>query len=357
MTSLTNASRSIGLFGGTLRALLVPRRLLPVLVVATPLLVAQVVLSPDPLAGPIGLALCASFWLTAPFAYRWLFPLDDKSNRTFRLVRFGVYVVFGIAIVFVVGGIVPELLGMRITFLTDRWSLLVSCALFLVGGWGLGRDIEFEQSLTKTMERAAALAREKERAELLALRSHLDPHFLFNTLNAIAEWCRDDGLAAERGILELARMLRSILEGTKGAAWPITRELELVRSLFELHLIRDPTLYTLEWDVPPNLGSIEMPPLLLLPIAENALTHGPLRGARGPLRLEVSEDDESVTIAIENAGAFGGRRAEGQGLSLIERRLELAYEGRAFFEIGNAGTEPRTRATLVLPKHHSVEPA
>jgi two-component system sensor histidine kinase AlgZ len=357
MTARVTPAQKSPLFFETLRALLVPRRLVPLLLIATPLLVAQVALSPEPLAGPIGLALCASFCITAPFLYRWLFPMDDTPSRTPGVVRFGIYVAFSVVVVYVVGGVVPDLLGMRFTFLTDPWSLVVSCALFVVGGWGLGRDVELEQSLTRTKERASALEREKERAELLALRSHLDPHFLFNTLNAIAEWCRQDGEAAERGILELARMLRSILEGTKGTAWPLERELDLVKSLFELHLFRDPTLYTLVWKVQDRIA-IELPPMLLLPIAENAVTHGPLEGSRGELSVEVSADDERVTIAIENPGRFRGRRAEGEGLSMIERRLALAYEGRARFVIENVGTEtePRTRATIVVPKHHSLEP-
>ena len=54
------------------------------------------------------------------------------------------------------------------------------------------------------------LERAAERAQLLALRAHLDPHFLFNTLNAIAEWCRQDGEIAERAVLQLSSMLRAM---------------------------------------------------------------------------------------------------------------------------------------------------
>ena len=87
----------------------------------------------------------------------------------------------------------------------------MSLALFLVGGFGLGRDIWFEDRLARAEARAVALAREAERAQLLALRAHLDPHFLFNTLNAIAEWCREDGETAERAVLRLSAMLRTVL--------------------------------------------------------------------------------------------------------------------------------------------------
>src|SRR4030095_12586183 len=61
--------------------------------------------------------------------------------------------------------------------------------------------------------RRGDLGRGAERAELLALRSPLDPHFLFNTLNAIAEWCREDGEIAERAVMRLSAMLRTVLAG------------------------------------------------------------------------------------------------------------------------------------------------
>ena len=59
------------------------------------------------------------------------------------------------------------------------------------------------------------MQRDAESARLLALKNHLDPHFLFNTLNAIAEWCRTDGEVAERAVLQLSSMLRVILEGVQ----------------------------------------------------------------------------------------------------------------------------------------------
>src|SRR4029077_13534367 len=131
------------------------------------------------------------------------------------------------------------------TLLTAPTSVVVFLALFLVGGWGLGRDMWLENELARAGARATLLAREAEGAQLLALRSHLDPHFLFNTLNAIAEWCREDGETAERAVLQLSAMLRTVLEGVKIPTWPLARELELARTLFALHLLRDPELFTI----------------------------------------------------------------------------------------------------------------
>ena len=65
--------------------------------------------------------------------------------------------------------------------------------------------------------------READHAQLLALRSHLDPHFLFNTLNAIAEWCREDGEVAEQAILQLSSMLRTMMTGISTTTWPLAK--------------------------------------------------------------------------------------------------------------------------------------
>ena len=126
--------------------------------------------------------------------------------------------------------------------------------------------------------RARALAEEAERAQLLALRAHLDPHFLFNTLNAIAEWCRSDGVQAEEAILKLSAMLRRILEGVKAPTWPLSRELGLVHDLLDLHRIRDPERFDVVWRVPDPIPDVSVPPMLLLPLADNAVKHGPRQG-------------------------------------------------------------------------------
>ena len=88
-----------------------------------------------------------------------------------------------------------------------------------------------EATQAEEASRGEALTREAEHAQLLALRSHLDPHFLFNTLNAIAEWCRSDGLVAEKAILQLSSMLRTMMTGIQETGWPLAKELELPQEL------------------------------------------------------------------------------------------------------------------------------
>ena len=332
----------MSLLRDTLLALTAPRRLVPLALVSVPLVAAQHSLSRDPLAMPLGVLMCLAFALLGPYLWRRIAAPDGRIAPLGLLA----YAASGALVVAILAVAIPRALGIGLTLLTGRESVFVSLALFWVGGWGLGRDIEFEAGLAREQARAEALAREAERAQLLALRGQLDPHFLFNTLNASAEWCRTDGEVAERAVLQLSSMLRTILAGVPLAAWPLQRELDLCRDLFALHLIRDPNLFSLRIDGDP--GDLQIAPLLLLPLAENAVKHGPAAGHRGAIELRVARDDNGASITLDNPGPYHGPRDGSEGLPTVHRRLALAYpDGRATLTLES--TPNGTRATLRLP--------
>jgi hypothetical protein len=331
-------------FASTWRALVEPRRLAAILVVCVPMVVAQGTFSRDPLAAPLGIALCVTFVLLAPASYRVL-VLDEERISLARVLA---YVVLAVVSVGALGLGAPRALGMGWTFLTNPVSVGISMALFLVGGWGLARDIDLESRLERERLRAETLAREAERAQLLAIRANLDPHFLFNTLNAIAEWCRQDGEVAERAILKLSAMLRTVLDGVRTPTWSLERELELVRALFELHAVRSPSAFTLEWDVDERALAAPIPPLLLLPLAENAMKHGPNAGFTGTVTFAVTLGAEVLDVSIVNPGEYRGPREGSGGIPTVERRLAFAYGGGAKLWIGSVAGG-RSRVTVTLP--------
>ena len=310
--------------------------------IAVPLIVAQARWSQDPLAVPLGISYVLAFLALGPVSYRVLFP--DGLDWSHGAVRVVLYTLVGVGVMLMLGVGVPRLLKMHETLLTDRTSIAVTTAFFLVGGWGLARDIGFERRLER-------LELENERAQLLALKAHLEPHFLFNTLNAIAEWCRIDGEVAERAVLALSAMLRVMLDGVKATTWPLEKELELAQRLFELHLLRDRSLFTLECVVPRPVPAVSVPPMCLMTLVENAVKHGPAAGHKGLIRLEVRGDPRTVTVSLENPGPFRGPRAGSDGLPTLEKHLKLAFGSKARFDIEAVGSE-RTLATLTFPMEH-----
>ena len=336
----------VRLVRSTLRSLAMPRRLIPIVLVCLPLVAIQARYSRDSLATPLAVAMCVLFVLVAPVSWRILFPEEVSLGQ--GLVRLALYAATGAGVVLSIGVVVPRLLHMGYSFLTQSETLLVCLAFYLVGGWGLGRDIGHEKTLAREKARVAALAREVERTHLLAIRAYLDPHFLFNALNAIAEWCREDGRVAEQAVLQLSAMLRSVLEGVRAPAWPLAKELGLAGNLFAMHLLRDPGLFQLTVEVEPGLEDVPVPPMVLLPLAENAVKHGPAAGHRGAIRLAVRAHESNLLVTLENPGHFRGPRPGSDGLPTLERRLALAYGGQARLAIDEAAG--RTTVELVLPR-------
>lgn len=331
------------LFISTLRAIAAPRRLIPVALVTGGLVLVELATGIAPVGALHALVMCSAFVLFAPTSWRVLFSGDAPRAPLDTAWRLAVYAATGALVVGVLGWLLPFSVAMRSTLLTDAAGLPVTLVLFWVGGWGLGRDVDLELSL----ERARA---HRDHAQLLAVRAHLDPHFLFNTLNAIAEWCREDPAEAERATLRLAAMLRLMLEGITEDRWPLERELDLVRDLWALHHARDPERFSAEVSVDAPIQRASVPPLLLLPLAENAMTHGVWRGGRGAVLLRATRDDDQVCVVIDSPGAYGGPRERGHGLSTVRERLALAFGPRGALDIGpTPDDEARTRVALSFP--------
>src|SRR5262249_55491678 len=141
-------------------------------------------------------------------------------------------------------------------------------------------------------------------------------------LNAIAEWCRTDGVTAERAVLELSALLRAVLSGIKEPSWPLDKELDLAKTLLSLHLRRDPKMFVLEWRIDDAARSIDVPPMILLPLVENAVKHGPAKGHKGTLVVAAKKKNSStLEVVVENSGPFHGPRPGSHGVPTIERRL------------------------------------
>jgi two-component sensor histidine kinase len=330
----------------TLRALAAPKRFFPIVLLAVPILMTQG-WSPSVWAYPVGIAMILSFVLIAPASYRWLFHGDVLAHKTHIVVRGALYIGIAVATLGLLGYVFPLMVDMSATFLTFPSSLYVCGGLFIVGGFGLGRDIEMEVQLAQETKRSETLLREAEHAQLLAIRSHLDPHFLFNTLNAIAEWCREDGAAAETAILELSSMLRTMMEGLRTPDWELATDIKLARSLARLYAARDAKRFTFEEDIDEAATKRVVPAMITLPLVENAWKHGPARGHAGPVRLTIRAEENATLIQVENGGAFNGPREGGEGLAMVERRLQVAFGDRAYFNMTTI--EDRTVATVRLP--------
>ena len=173
------------------------------------------------------------------------------------------------------------------------------------------------------------LARE---AELRALRAQIDPHFLFNSLQSISALTTVDPAAARRMCLLLADFLRETLALGARARIPLSAELALVRKFLSIEQVRFGPRLQVEID-PGEASDVPVPPLLLQPLAENAVTHGIahlLDG--GVVRIRAERRTASLAVTVDNPVDADRPAGRGTGLGLrnVRERLAGAYGPDAF---------------------------
>ena len=197
-------------------------------------------------------------------------------------------------------------------------------------------------------------------ARLSALSARTDPHFLFNSLNSIAALIADDPELAERAVLSLAALFRYVLEGSSATHVALGDELAFVRAYLALEGLRYADRLTVSIDVAPSLSAVQIPPLILQPLVENALRHGlAARPERLTIAVQISAQAGQLTITVDDDGPGPGasqHRGARTSQADLQQRLALAYGSRARFETGRSPLGG-FRAMLELPgsPHESAD--
>lgn len=197
--------------------------------------------------------------------------------------------------------------------------------------------------------RAAELAAELDQARLKALTAQIEPHFLFNTLNAISNRMHEDVEAADRMISSLGALMRAAYDSDHQVLVPLARELEWLKDYAVMMTERFRGQLSFDLHVAPGLEAAEVPRLLLQPLVENALRHG-LPDGRGHVTVDVSRQGTKLlyTVSDDGVGIDDTRIKSGTGLSNVARRLELLYPGAHTFAL--AAAHPKgTVVTLSFP--------
>ena len=192
-------------------------------------------------------------------------------------------------------------------------------------------------------------------AQLQALRAQVQPHFLFNTLNAVIALVRDvETSRAETALVSLAELMRHSVRF--GAAHEVTLadDLAFCRHYLALEALRFGDRLVVEVDVPESLGTLRVPTLLLQPFVENALRHG-LRPTRATMRLTIRArvTDGRLAIDISDTGVglppdVEARIARGVGVSNVRARLDQLHGASARVDLA-AREGGGTTAHIVLP--------
>lgn len=195
------------------------------------------------------------------------------------------------------------------------------------------------------------LARE---AELKGLQAQVRPHFLFNVLNSIYAVIPTRPDQAQEMVLQLARLLQGTLDTSDTELIPLQRELELARTYLAIEQVRLGDRLTVHWHIDDDARPVQVPPLLLQPLIENAVKHG-VAAHPEPGAIEICAHMEGhellVSIADSGVGKVEGLpEEEGHGLAITRRRLVAAYGDAGRLDIAPRaahGVEARLSIPLV----------
>lgn len=233
----------------------------------------------------------------------------------------------------------PEPLGRA--FVSGPTGGLQVYALWVLAFW-------YPQIAGEAARRAREAERLRQAAELARLREHLQPHFLRNTLNAIAAFVTEEPGQA-RDLLAALGDLLADGRAESDAVQTLADEVEWLRRYAKIFEARHRGVLSFAWDLDPAASSYLVPRLLLQPLVENAVQHGALaREDDGQVVLKTRRTGGRVLITVEDNGPGFDPAASsrGFGLHVVRRRLELECRGA---DLSVTSSSQGTRAVLDLP--------
>ncbi|RZL97677.1 MAG: GHKL domain-containing protein, partial [Pedobacter sp.] len=202
-----------------------------------------------------------------------------------------------------------------------------------------GAAIQLMIDYTFLQRRMAETARERVQAELNFLKSQINPHFLFNSLNSVYFLIDKNNTAARESLHKFSDMLRYQLYEMNAAGSPIEKEVSYLHDYIYLQKLRKEEVYQITFNADEELKGFSIEPLLLIPLVENAFKHiSHFTSAENFIRIDMALQDDQFIFTIENSCEQGRTlpmpaEAGGIGLNNVRRRLELVYPGKHQLEI------------------------
>lgn len=180
------------------------------------------------------------------------------------------------------------------------------------------------------------LEKEKITAELSFLKSQINPHFLFNTLNDIYTLTYQKSDVAPDALLKLSDLLRYMIKDSGDDQSLLEKEVAYLNSVIELHSIGQKGAVYVDFHVDGTIGSQKIAPLILINFIENAFKHGVVDDPEHPIKITLCADLSAITFSVKNKkNIFIKDHTGGIGLRNVRRRLELIYPGKHQLEITN----------------------
>ena len=231
--------------------------------------------------------------------------------------------------------------------------------LYVVMAWvGMYVGIKYYRQLQQQTRQALAADAMAHQAQLKMLRYQLNPHFLFNTLNAISTLILDrDGTTANRMVQSLSAFLRHSLDNDPLQRVTLKQELDSLRLYLDIEKVRFAERLRIEYEIEPECYSALLPGLLLQPLIENAIKHAVAKRVEGgTLEISARRERDMLELRVADDGPGSPRfdtalTQEGNGVGLVNthQRLLVLYGTRQSFSARNRAQGRGCEITVCLP--------
>ena len=192
--------------------------------------------------------------------------------------------------------------------------------------------------------------------ELKTIKAHINPHFIFNSLNGIRALIDEDPNRARNAITELSNILRSSMQTDKLESVSLEKELNIVKDYLALENMRFEDRLRVEYEIDEDTLDQPVPPMMLQTLVENAIKHGISKQIMGgKIRIVSDFKDSYHELAVQNTGKLvnGTAKGDGFGLPSTLNRLSLLYGEKARFSIKQLTTEV-VEARVLLPVQMTI---
>jgi two-component system, LytTR family, sensor kinase len=203
-------------------------------------------------------------------------------------------------------------------------SIIIFISIFIIA---VSTSIKLAQKWFENETQRKAMIHEKMNSELSLLKTQVNPHFLFNTLNGIYSLANAKSDKTAHAVVKLSQLMRYMLDDSKQNFVPLSSELDYIDTFIELQKLRLFDNVKVEFNVNGETDNIRIQPLLLIPFIENAFKHGTDSTSNCLINIDLDVKDGSIQLIVKN-DIIKSRNEDGNsgfGLSNIKRRLKLEY--------------------------------
>ena len=282
--------------------------------------------------------------------------LLDKSTRhqiiSFAALSLLFAFLFGSIVMFLIHGfnLDPDYVKEYSTF---NWILRLSYVyLFFLLIWNLIYVMyHYVENFRKQQLDKIRLEATVKEMELKTIKSHINPHFIFNALNSIRALVDENPERARTAITELSNLLRSSMQSEKLELTPLEKELSIVKDYLALEYIRFEDRLKVEYDIDEDTLDQPIPPMMLQTLVENAIKHGISKSINGGVIRIISDfKGDCHELIVQNSGKLNGNSEhKGFGIESTINRLKILYGGKASFELKDIEPASMVEAKIILP--------